>query len=124
MDKAKFSQLAAFVNDEKRFDAAFNNVIDGIESGRIRADEFPLAAAPLRAGGLNDNREFVARFLEQLAGLSLSPEERVVLDETIAALPAGAGIEELYTALDSAEPLAGFTAALRKANADPRHDPI
>lgn len=124
MDKAKFSQLAAFVNDEKRFDAAFSNVIDGIESGRIRADEFPLAAAPLRAGGLNDNREFVARFLEQLAGLSLSPEERVVLDETIAALPAGAGIEELYAALDGAEPLAGFSAALRKANADPRHDPI
>ena len=72
MDKTKFSEMLAFVNDEKRFDAAFDNVLEGIETGRIRADDFPIAAAPLRAGGLKDNREFVARFLEQAAGLTLS----------------------------------------------------
>ncbi|HDS1721704.1 hypothetical protein NPS53_09340 [Pseudomonas putida] len=122
MDKTKLSEMLAFVNDEKRFNAAFDNVLEGIETGRIGANDFPFAAAPLRAGGLKDNREFVARFLEQAAGLPLSPEERVALDETISALPEGASIEQLYTALDSVEPLANFTAALRKAHTESLHD--
>lgn len=115
MNKAKLSEIAAFVNDEKRLNAAFDNVIEGIESGRTRADDFPFAAAPLRVGWLKDNREFVARFLEQLAEQPLSTEEKLALDETITALPKGASIEQLYAALDRVAVLAGFTAALRKA---------
>lgn len=122
MDKTKFSEMLAFVNDEKRFDAAFDNVLEGIETGRIRADDFPIAAAPLRAGGLKDNREFVARFLEQAAGLTLSNEERFALDETITALPAGADLEQLYAVLDNSAPLTKFTAALRKFQTSSQHD--
>lgn len=117
MDKQKLQQIAAFAADEKRLNAAFDNVIEGIESGRIRADDFPIAAAPLRAGGLKDNREFVARYLEQCAGLTLSPDQKLELDDTITALPPGASIEQLYLALDQAPSLASFTAALRKAQA-------
>lgn len=115
MDKQKLSEIAAFVNDEKRLNAAFDNVFEGIQSGRIRADDFPFAAAPLRAGGLKDNREFVARYLEQFAGQTLSSDQKLALDETITALPQGASIEQLYAALDQVEPLTSFTAALHKA---------
>lgn len=114
MDKQTLSKIAAFVSDEKRLNKAFDRVIDGIESGRIRADEFPLAAAPLRAGGLNDNREFVTRYLEQLAEQALTPEQKLALSETITALPQGASIEDLYAALGDVESLASFTAALHK----------
>lgn len=114
MDKQTLSKIAAFVSDEKRLNKAFDRVIDGIESGRIRADEFPLAAAPLRAGGLSDNREFVTRYLEQLAEQALTPEQKLALSETITALPQGASIEDLYTALGHVESLASFTAALHK----------
>lgn len=114
MDKQTLSKIAAFVSDEKRLNKAFDRVIDGIESGRIRADEFPLAAAPLRAGGLNDNREFVTRYLEQLAEHALTPEQKLALSETITALPQGASIEDLYAALGHVESLASFTAALHK----------
>jgi len=118
VDKQKLQQIAAFAADEKRLNAAFENVIGGIESGRIRADDFPIAAAPLRAGGLKDNREFVARYLEQSAGLTLSPDQKLALDDTITALPPGASIEELYLALDQVPSLVSFTAALRKAHAE------
>ncbi|KNH43725.1 MULTISPECIES: hypothetical protein [Pseudomonas] len=114
MDKQKLSKIAAFVSDEKRLNEAFDRVIDGIESGRIRADEFPLAAAPLRAGGLSDNREFVTRYLEQLAEQALTPEQKLALSETITSLPQGASIEDLYGALGQVESLASFTAALHK----------
>ncbi|EPA99498.1 hypothetical protein [Pseudomonas sp. G5(2012)] len=114
MDKQTLSKIAAFVSDEKRLNEAFDRVIDGIDSGRIRADEFPLAAAPLRSGGLSDNREFVTRYLEQLAEQALTPEQKLALSETITALPQGASIEDLYAALGHVESLAGFTAALHK----------
>lgn len=114
MDKQTLSKIAAFVSDEKRLNEAFDRVIDGIDSGRIRADEFPLAAAPLRAGGLSDNREFVTRYLEQLAEQALTPEQKLALSETITALPQGASIEDLYAALEQVESLASFTAALHK----------
>lgn len=114
MDKQTLSKIAAFVSDEKRLNEAFDRVIDGIDSGRIRADEFPLAAAPLRAGGLSDNREFVTRYLEQLAEQALTPEQKLALSETITALPQGASIEDLYAALGHVESLASFTAALHK----------
>lgn len=122
MDKQKFSEIAAFVNDEKRLNAAFENVFEGIESGRIRADDFPLAAAPLRAGGLKDNREFVARYLEQFVGQTLTSEQKLALDETITTLPPGADIEQLYAALDQVGTLASFTAALHKAQREPGAD--
>lgn len=115
MNKQKLSEISAFVNDEKRLNAAFDKVFEGIQSGRIRGDDFPLAAAPLRAGGLKDNREFVVRYLEQIAGQTLLPDQKLSLDETITALPPGASIEQLYAALDQVEPLSSFTAALRKA---------
>ena len=118
MEKLDFTEMKAFVNDEKRLDAAFENVFEGIQSGRIRAEDFPLASAPLRAGGLSDNREFVARFLEQFAGLALSPDQKLALDEAITALPPGASIEQLYSGLEAVEILASFTAALSKAQAE------
>lgn len=118
MEKQNFTEIKAFVNDEQRLDAAFENVFEGIQSGRIRAEDFPLAAAPLRAGGLSDNREFVARFLEQFAGLALSPDQKLALDEAITALPPGASIEQLYSGLEAVEILASFTAALSKAQAE------
>lgn len=118
MEKQNFTEIKAFVNDEQRLDAAFENVFEGIQSGRIRAEDFPLASAPLRAGGLSDNREFVARFLEQFAGLALSPDQKLALDEAITALPPGASIEQLYSGLEAVEILASFTAALSKAQAE------
>lgn len=117
MDKHEISKLAAFVNDEDQFNAAFDNVIQGIESGRIRSDDFPLASAPLRAGGLKDNREFVARFLEQFADQPLTSDQKIALDETIMALPLGASLEHLYSALEHVESLSEFTAALHQAQA-------
>jgi hypothetical protein len=118
MDKQKLTEIAAFVNDEQRFNAAFDNVFEGIDSGRIRAEDFQFAAAPLKAGGLKDNREFVARFLEQFAAQPLTPDQKIALDETITALPPGASIEQLYAALDDVEILVSFTAALHRAQGE------
>lgn len=112
MDKTKIRELFEFAKDENRVNAAFDNVIAGVSSGRIRSDEFTLAAAPLRVGNLKDDREFVARFLEQTVGIPLSDEQKNALDETIIGLPEQAGLNDLFQALESVESLAPFVTAL------------
>ncbi|MFJ3487195.1 hypothetical protein ACIPL1_27815 [Pseudomonas sp. NPDC090202] len=50
MDKDKLRQLLDFASDETRVNAAFDKVIDGIESGAITAEDFPFPAGPIGAG--------------------------------------------------------------------------
>ncbi|MCF5372010.1 hypothetical protein [Pseudomonas syringae] len=113
MDEQKMRELLDFAKDEKRLDAAFDNVLKGFETGRIRIDEFPLAASPLRVGTLKDDRECVVRLLETAAGTSLNDSQRQILYATVAGLPDSAGIYDIFDALDETGSLAPFVEALR-----------
>ncbi|MCF5381992.1 hypothetical protein GIW05_00450 [Pseudomonas syringae] len=113
MDEQKMRELLDFAKDEKRLDAAFDNVLKSFETGRIRIDEFPLAASPLRVGTLKDDRECVVRLLEKAAGTSLNVSQRQILYGTVAGLPDSAGIYDIFDALDETGSLAPFVEALR-----------
>lgn len=115
MDKQKMRELLDFAKDESRLNAAFENVFEGIQSGRIRADEFPLAAAPLRVGGLKEDREYVARLLEKAADTPLDDSQRQTLYAKIAELPESAGIYDIFDSLDEADSMATFVGTLRKS---------
>nr|WP_192963428.1 hypothetical protein [Pseudomonas fluorescens]CEK42261.1 hypothetical protein PQBR57_0308 [Pseudomonas fluorescens SBW25] len=114
MEKQKMRELIDFAKDETRVNAAFENVIDGIESGRIRADEFQLAAGPLRVGALKEDREYVARLLEKAASTPLDDNQRHILYATVAELPEDAGLYDVIDALNEAGSLSTFVGALRK----------
>lgn len=114
MDNTKMRELLDFAKDEARLSAAFDNVIEGIESGRVRPDEFLLPAAPLRVGGSKEDREYVARLLEKAADTPLNEGQRAILDATVAELPADAGIYDVLDALDETGSLGPFVGALCK----------
>lgn len=120
MDKQKMRELLDFAKDETRLNAAFDNVFEGIESGRIRADEFPLAAGPLRVGTLKEDRDYVARLLEKAAGTPLDDTQRQILYATVAELPDDAGLYDVFDALNEAGSLSTFVGALRKFLDDAR----
>lgn len=114
MDKQKMRELLDFAKDETRMNTAFDNVFEGIENGRIRADEFQLVAGPLRVGALKEDRDYVARLLEKAADCPLDDNQRQILYATVAELPDDAGLCDVIDALNESGSLTTFVGALRK----------
>ena len=120
MDSEDMKKAVEFANDKERLDRAFDNVFQGIESGKIKAFDFPLAAGPLRIGALKGGPVFIADLIQKATEAPLTAEQEQALHEVIGELPEGATLVDLHGVLREhttlnclAEPLNSFVSACR-----------
>jgi hypothetical protein len=118
MDREKMRKLLEFASDEVSLNAAFDRAIDGIKSGKITADDFPIAAGPLRqsvSDELNAAKVEALRkvFAQVAAALSNHPSAL----ETLADYA-----EDADTGRIGIERLRGFLQGLSAAQALPYED--
>lgn len=122
MDHEKMMQAVEFVKDKERLDRAFDNAVQGIESGNIKAFDFPLAAGPLNIGALKGGPVFIANLIQKATEVPLNAEQEQALHQMIGELPDSSTLIDLHSALREhatlkilAEPLDSFVSAWRTA---------
>lgn len=120
MERKTVRELLEFAQDDKRLDAAINNVIAGIENGSIDVRTLPIAASPIRPGLMTETQQaYLADLLVKASGVELSSELMQALVATIRNLPVEATVKDLEATLVDHPLLGEMGAALRSSNQAP-----
>lgn len=115
VDAKKLSQIADFVRDERRLDAAFVNVLEGIESGAIDASDLPISAAPVPRVTLGQgDAEYAASMVEKVSGVALDDAQRTALLRVVQDMPSGGTFTALVAEVAKIESLSALAEGLEE----------
>lgn len=125
MDANKLSQIADFVRDERRLDAAFAKIQDGIERGEITASDLPIAAAPITPVTLGQgDAVYAASMIEKISGVALDDGQRADLMKSVQSLPSDGTLSALIADVDQIESLSSLTQGLKEVQAAGVYDSL
>lgn len=122
MERKNMRELLEFAQDEKRLDAAINNVIAGIENGTIDVATLPLAAPPIRPSLMTEPQQaYLADLLVKVSGVELNSEQMQALLAEIRGLPVEGTMKDLEATLADHPLLGELGTALRNSSQAPAH---
>jgi hypothetical protein len=121
----KLSQIADFVRDERRLDAAFANVQEGIESGAISVNDLPIAAGPIKPVTLGQgDAEYAASMVEKISGVALDDGQRADLLNSVQSMPSDGTLASLIVDVDQVESLSALAKGLKEVQAAGIYDSL
>ncbi|MFK3607873.1 Conserved hypothetical protein [Pseudomonas veronii 1YdBTEX2] len=125
MDAKQLSQIADFVRDERRLDAAFSNVQEGIESGAISVNDLPIAAAPIKPVTLGrGDAEYAASMVEKISGVVLDYDQRADLLNSVQSMPSDGTLSALIEDVSQLESLSALAKELKEVLAAGIYDSL
>lgn len=115
VDAKKLSQIADFVRDQRRLDAAFVNVLEGIESGAIAASDLPISAAPVQRVTFGQgDAEYAASMVEKVSGVALDDSQRTALLRVVQDMPSGGTFSALVAEVAKIGSLSALAEGLKE----------
>lgn len=118
VDAKKLSQIADFVRDERRLDAAFSNVLEGIESGAISATDMPIAAAPVKPVTLGQGDSgYASSMIEKISGVPLDDGQRSDLLKSVQSMPSDGTLADLISSVSQVQSLSALAQGLKEVQA-------